>query len=729
MTAQSKANSTRIHRRTWPEAAEVLAGSTLFQLLISALIAFIYARWILGPAPMDPTNISWLRDDRATYYIGWALFRQDPHLHWPLAFTNWINYPVGDSITFMDANPLLALLLKPFSPLLPHPFQYLGLETVLLCTLQLFFAFRIFKLLSRGDLLASVLAAGFLLVAPPLTLRLADHFTLANQWIILVAVYLFFLVLSDETRRLRLLWFVALLTAVAVGTNMYFALPAVTILCAAAFGVWLFRRDEWRFALAIPAVCCGAGLLSGAAFGLLRFDGAGGPGYRAHAANLLTFLNPMGYGSLIVREFPTGSNSAEGFMYLGLGVLLLAVMLAPVCVRLPALRSMARILVPVAICCAFLMLLSLSTRVTLGDHVLDLDPRHYLTKYLSVFRASGRLAWTPHYFIVIAILTGVVRAWPRRVAIALLSVALLLQIADTAGLRKATRNYLMLPVSNPLKSSVWSQLHRFHRNLIVIPPFPCGDNMPGGVDSWRVFGMLAADQGMRTNGYYAARTSLANLKFQCEQLPQSLRTSPLSPDSAYVVNPAVASEIARGPSGPGKCHLVDGFILCSTQTDFGLPALVSDVPVFPSTGSIHFGGDPAARNYLGVHWHDTEDWGIWAQGSGELQFRLTKQQMAQFNSLLLNLVAYVGPNTIHYRIVSGRRQTTGKVGGGLPSRIEKFSATTPLDPSPDGLVSVQIEVDDPVRPIDIVGGFDRRLIGVGVRSAELVTANWNTALR
>ena len=720
----SSAKSARLRRRTWSAAARSLAGFTVVQLAISALIGFAYARWIVGPAPLQPTNISWLRDDRATYYIGWSLFRQDPHLHWPLTFTNWINYPLGDSIAFMDANPLLALLLKPLSPLLPHQFQYLGLEAVLVCTLQFFFGFRIFKLLLRGDLPASALSATFLLVAPPLTLRLMDHFTLANQWVILAAVYLFLLVLHDQTRRWRLLWFVALLTAVAVGTNMYFALSAVSILCAAAFGVWLFRRDEWRFALAIPAVCCGAGLLSGAAFGLLRFNGAGGPGYRTHAANLLAFLNPLSYGSLLIRELPTGGNSAEGYMYLGLGVLLLAVMLAPVAYfRLPAVRSRARILVPAAICCAFLMLLSLSTRVTVGAHVFDFDPRQYLTKYLSVFRASGRLAWTAHYFIVIGILTAVVRAWPRRLAIALLSAALLLQVFDTAGLRNATRSYLMAPVSNPLKSSVWSQLHRFHRNLIVVPPFPCGDNMPGGVDSWRVFGMLAADQGMRTNGYYAARTSLANLKFQCEQLPQSLSASPLSPDSAYVVNPAIAFEIARGPSGPGKCHLVDGFILCSTKTDFGLPALVSDVPAFPTSGSINFGGDASARKYLGMHWHDTEDWGVWAQGSGQLQFRLSRQQMAQYNSLLLNLAAFVGPHTIHYRIVSGRRQTTGKVGGGLPTRIENFTTTAPLDPSPDGLVDVQIEVDNPVRPSDVGGGFDWRLLGVGIRSAELLRAD------
>jgi hypothetical protein len=153
------------------------------------------------------------------------------------------------------------------------------------------------------------LSAAFVLIAPPLTMRLGDHFTLANQWIILAAIYLFLLILTSETFRGRLVWFAALLTGVAVGTNMYFAFSAVCILCAAAWGVWLFRRDQWRFALAIPAACCGAGLLSGIAFGLLRFDGAGAEGYREHAANLLTFPNPLGYGSLIVRELPTGGNS------------------------------------------------------------------------------------------------------------------------------------------------------------------------------------------------------------------------------------------------------------------------------------------------------------------------------------------------------------------------------------------------------------------------------------
>jgi hypothetical protein len=40
--------------------------------------------------------------------------------------------------------------------------------------------------------------------------------------------------------------------------------------------------------------------------------------------------------------------------------------------------------------------------------------------------------------------------------------------------------------------------------------------------------------------------------------------------------PDVADAIAHGPTGPGKCHDLDNFILCSTKTDFGLsPGLMT----------------------------------------------------------------------------------------------------------------------------------------------------------
>jgi hypothetical protein len=74
---------------------------------------------------------------------------------------------------------------------------------------------------------------------------------------------------------------------------------------------------------------------------------------------------------------------------------------------------------------------------------------------------------------------------------------------------------------------------------------------------------------MRTNSYYSARYTAANRDFHCRQAIAALAEAPLSPDAAYVVTPSLAAVIAKGPSGPGKCHEVDGFILCSLKLDFG----------------------------------------------------------------------------------------------------------------------------------------------------------------
>jgi hypothetical protein len=81
---------------------------------------------------------------------------------------------------------------------------------------------------------------------------------------------------------------------------------------------------------------------------------------------------------------------------------------------------------------------------------------------------------------------------------------------------------------------------------------------------------------MRINSYYAARYTEVNRTIQCGEAISELSHKPLSADSAYVVTPDIAAEIAEGPTGPGKCHSVDRLILCSSKTDFGLsPVLAS----------------------------------------------------------------------------------------------------------------------------------------------------------
>src|SRR5271166_3446641 len=178
-------------RRAW-------TGSMWFDLAIAFVVGLLYALIVMGQGPLNPRNVDWVTVDPAYHYIGWELFRQDPHLHWPLTYTDRLGYPEGESVALLDLNPLLAVVLKPLSPLLPEPIQYFGFEVVLSCALQFFFAFRIFRLILGTDLLGIALCSVFFLLAPPLNYRFMGHYSLTNHWLLLAALLVFLQVQQDS---------------------------------------------------------------------------------------------------------------------------------------------------------------------------------------------------------------------------------------------------------------------------------------------------------------------------------------------------------------------------------------------------------------------------------------------------------------------------------------------------------------------------------------------------
>ncbi len=122
----------------------------MLDLAIALVAGFLYALLVMGPRPLNPRNVNWIAFDPAYHYIGWELYRQDPHVHWPLTYTDRLGYPEGESVALLDLNPLMAVVLKRVSFLLPEPAQYFGLEVILVCTLQFFFAFRLLRMMVEG---------------------------------------------------------------------------------------------------------------------------------------------------------------------------------------------------------------------------------------------------------------------------------------------------------------------------------------------------------------------------------------------------------------------------------------------------------------------------------------------------------------------------------------------------------------------------------------------------
>jgi hypothetical protein len=521
--------------------------------------------------------------DPAMYYIGWELFRQDPHWHWPLTYTDRLGYPTGEAAALTGFHPVLAVLFKLVSPLLPEPFQYLGIDVVLLCALQFFFATRLFGLILHWNRIGVFLCSLFFLVAPPLAWHFTRHYALANHWL-LIAALMVYLKAQEETPRAirRFVVCALLLTAFSLATDPYLAFPVVLVMTAAAGSLlWQHKLTLAKaagFMAAMGASC--ALVIYSLGFFIAGGVGYGQGGYRLYSLNLLAPFDPYVYGSILPR-LPHGRTDV-GAVYLGAGVLFLAlILLMGVTMRREKrpLLSTPR-LAPLFLCCVILTLLAISTRVTMGTIVLfDFDPHQHLTRFFAPLRSSICLFWVPYYAILAAVLAAPFLFLRRSHANLLLAVVLLVQIVDVLPLlRWAHSRVIPSEITGlwkpgdlqPLKSPVWSRLGSMHENLMVLPAWQCRDlSSPGGLEGCQTFGLLAAAQRMRINSYRSPRYTEINFDSQCRQAIVDLAEKPLSPDTAYVVSPALAAVIAAGPTGPGKCHTVDGFILCSSKIDFG----------------------------------------------------------------------------------------------------------------------------------------------------------------
>jgi hypothetical protein len=572
-TAQPKQRRffSRMFQIEWPD-------SLWLNLAISVLVGFLYALYLVGPHMLDPRNVSWLYGDPATYYIGWAIFRQDTHIHWPITFTDRIGYPIGDSISLMDVNPLLAILFKVLSPILPHTFQYLGIEVVLSCVLQFFFALRLFRLLLGPNPAAVVLPSLFFLTSPPMTLRIGPHQALSNHWLLTAALFVFFLAHQESPMTARRFAAVVLtLGAISVSINPYLAFQVMLLLVATILGLIWRKRLKPLAGIGLLGSLGLASFVAAYAFGFIVSGAASytAGGYRTYSMNLLSPFNPFRYGSLLMRPLPVFVDGQyEGYCYLGAGVMLLSlvVVLVVIPLRSKIHKLSWRSSIPLLLCCFVLVVMAFSTEVTIGSKLLvDLDPSQRLSPYLAVLRCSGRLSWAPYYVVLAAVLVVPFWVFDRRWATALVAVALAIQFTDLIPFQRWVRSGVNQIRDTPLKSEVWTRLGSSYQNLIVLPPWQCspGDS-PGGRAGFSTFGILAANQKMRINSYYSARYTAASLSFHCGEPTATLIAHFLSTASVYVVTPRVAGAFVR--SGFGNCHNLDGFVLCSAKDDLGLGA-------------------------------------------------------------------------------------------------------------------------------------------------------------
>ena len=682
---------------------------------------------LFGLEPLNPTSITWLFGDTATYYSGWSQYRHDPHLHFPLAWTERAGYPIGASIAMFDAMPLVAILLRPLSPLLPDQFQWVGLYSALCFVLQTYFALRLCQRLFPSQPAFMTVGALFFLIAAPVTWRASGHTALMSHWLILAALYCYFLDPANAPSR----WFARfwIVLTIALGTNPYIAAMCTVVTLAGLARLVLERRTSWRHAFVLLAGTVVVLAVSAAVIGVLQTrepSSYWAPGYGELSLNLNSLVNPMTYGSLVFPELPViHPLQVEGYNYLGVGViglLLLNVVRQPSSI---AWLKEPRVipLVGVALMCA---VVAISTTVSFGSAKLfEVPVPGVLTALLNAFRVSGRFFWPTHYLIILAALSMTFWIWNKPARLAILALALAVQMVDLATLRQSVYAANSQRYDKVLTSPVWTGLGKKYESVILVPPFQCEPlTGAGGPHSYVWFGRLAAAERMQLNSYYAARAMKHEMIGHCVDILRTQLAGTLDRKAVYVVTGAVQTVWGLAGVRSHRCAPVDVFILCTPVGASDPPGAPPPVPAAAAYALGHpltFTATGDAAPYLTFGWGEPVDTGTWTQGPMAMVRLGVREPIDATRPLVLDvtalpyLIEHLHPRLLVDVAVNGQvlAEWIFPLGRAIPQRRVRVPAE--LVASRQGL-DIEFRVRNPASPVYLGTGTTHAFVGLYVQS-------------
>ncbi|SFL25277.1 DUF6311 domain-containing protein [Pseudomonas sp. NFACC46-3] len=687
-------------------------GERYWGCLLPILLGALAFLLVIGPRVLDPTNIAWLGEgDTTTHYLGWAFFRSSPWT-FPLGMNPSYGLELGNGIIFSDSNPLLAFLFKPFSGWLPETFQYFGLWLLACFILQAWFAWKLLGLLTPS-LWIRLLGAGLFVFSPPMFLRMGGHLSLSGHFLILAALYL---ALRPGLQKRRLDWGVLLAATALVHAYLLAMVALIWLadLANQAIKGRLSRRDaliELSGLFLLVAFCCwqagyfsvGGGTVSG--------------GYGLYRLNVLSLVDPSGW-SYIVRDLPEGPGDYEGFNYLGLGVLILAICAAAALLQgntglVSAVRHRGLLL------WALFGLTLFSLTNTLGIGVLDV---HYwlpgsLEKLANVFRASGRMFWPVFYAIVFAVIFLVIRGNKPRAAACLLAIALLVQVLDTRAGWAGLRQSRMMPAASSWSTSMndpfWASAASHYSKVRTLLP----QNQP---DNWLLTSQYALKHGLETDGVYLGRMGTREIEQAQRRAAQMLASGEYAADSLYILDPGAALQAAKTVNRQtdlltridGLVVLAPGWKSCAQCPSFADETL--DVQVKIGERQVFSRINPM----LASGWGRVEDWGTWSEGTeAEIVLRIAPEARV----LSIDAAAFV------QRPLHTRQRVDVSINGVAAfstqfTRLQDNTLELPLTPAiretmgTDGSLRVHFHLPDAISPKALGLGGDERVMALGLKS-------------
>jgi hypothetical protein len=455
----------------------------IFVFVAASILGATFFVFFYGTYVVNPTHVDWLMSsggDLKQHYLGWVFYRSGIWT-FPIGTISGLAYPYGLPVTYVDSIPLLAILFKAISSLLPMQFQYFGMWGLLCYMLQGGFTALIIRHWTKNTALI-MLSSVIFIASPVLMLRMFNQTALASQWIILAGLWL--LVewrYWGSLKRYTLLW--SILFFIAILVHPYF-IPMISIFLI--ISIVLAHKNWWpsivKLLIPILVTVLVFWVIGGFAVGSTSTGGLG-----LYSLNLDSLINSFGWSKFLPGLSSNLQNSEESLNYLGFGIILLLPVVVflvssyfgtfkKICSALKEVRPKQWLIVLVLFgACVF----SLGPQIHLGSKILlELHPSNFIEGIWSIFRATGRIFWPIYYGIMAATLVGFIHFAKRKMSsimlVVFLAMIVCIQLTDIglSAQSHAKHTYFLSLSRNNYKLAYnptpWTKYATGKKNMIIL---------------------------------------------------------------------------------------------------------------------------------------------------------------------------------------------------------------------------------------------------------------------
>jgi hypothetical protein len=586
-----------------------------------------------------------------------------------------------------------------------------------------------------------IFTCAILVFSPPMLWRVNQHTALVAHFMILAALYLSFCPRrTSKIWNTGFLWGLLLSAAVLTHFSLFVMLAAIWAANLADQIVFTkvdrFTQIKNSFLQVILIGSLITFLMWQAGYFTVSSTSGSLGGYGFFRMNLLSPFDPKGW-SYLLRTLPLPTDYGEGYMYFGLGLLILWPFGIYQFIRNADLRRVCKQALKqhifLVIALLLMALFAITNHIAIGRKELVFEISGAVYAAASIFRASGRFFWPMFYALNLTCLFLVIRGYKKQIAIVLIGLACVLQIADSSAGWWAMHKQIADPAKNVphelnLKNAFWGAAAKRYEEVLLVPP---QDKAWG----WDQIALYAAKHHLGTNAVFFARADAGKLAKAQDEFMNGLYNSTWKDNSLYILQPDLVIP-AYFHSNPNTDLLAafDGFAALAPnwknckdcppiQENLReeLNQLTKQVTLNQSIG---FGKGQLGTRFLigmGGSWAWPESWGVWSNGDQTKIILPVPQSIkvgASPKQIKLDVRAFV--STLH-----PKQDVEVFIDQMPPQSISLFDPNSnawvinlPANMATRKYLELQFRFKNPASPKDVGGvpGDDRRL-GMGLISA------------